>query len=440
MLTNLKLFLLFLTASPWIASSFTTTPLNYFRLSTSTSASRRIQGSARQFSAEDDPLEGLDEARRNNLFQCLLRDLQIEEVPLLECDAVQAHTLQAALWTTMAELSEQDEAQKVCLVLNGIGVDSLRTFVDDFLVIKGQDRLMQHLPELERFSVSLVGKGAGPAIILETKAKPDSVKPAISNISDFEESKIIAAMKAFIDRQIVGLEVCPYTKNINKAPQGIEELGIQPGQIGYRYCGFQEVCHVLSTFWTCICEMLSVPDETLSTTVLAMPAVGTGQESDVQAHNRFSAVAELISHSLCLYRGDDVFETLHFYPDYNRDLVFPPDIPAHGHLPPSAWLRPMLVKNGNAEDAEKLSDEDLALSNYQRRAPYTSVVIKRVSYFEALAGSENQIVDLDLGDGQIEKASGVATYARNARKLAAQGEIALQTALENEIIMGRSFQ
>ena len=35
----------------------------------------------------DAPLEGLSEERKSNLFQSLLRDLQIEGTPLLGCDA-----------------------------------------------------------------------------------------------------------------------------------------------------------------------------------------------------------------------------------------------------------------------------------------------------------------------------------------------------------------
>ena len=68
-------------------------------------------------------------------------------------------TLNAALWTTMAEISEQDDNNKVCLVLEKIPVSALLAFAEDFTVLKTQGRLMQYLPELERFSVSVLGKG-----------------------------------------------------------------------------------------------------------------------------------------------------------------------------------------------------------------------------------------------------------------------------------------
>jgi len=383
--------------------------------------------------SSSDPLEDLDEDRKANLFQCLLRDLQIEGVPLLECDADQASTLQAALWTTMAELSEQDEAQKVCLVLESIGVEALMTFVDDFLILKTQSRLMDHLPELERFSIGVVGKRAGPAIVIETSKTLKSANPPAT----LDEFKVNASMRSFVDRFIAGQEVCPYTKNANRAPEGLENVDIQPSQIGYRYCGFSEACHVLSSFWNCICEMLFVPDDELGSIVLTMPALSSTDDSSdsdsTSSHDGFAATAELISRSLCLYRGDDVFEILHFHPLYDRNKIYPNDQPAHGHLPPISWLRSMLQQNGNQAESDSLSDSDLELSNYQRRAPFPAVVIKRVSHFEALAGSANEIVDLELEDGQVQKASGVPCYARNAIKIAKEGEASLRDALAAEI-------
>lgn len=375
----------------------------------------------------EDPLEEMDQKRKDNLFQCLLRDLQIEGTPLLECDAFQAHTLQAALWTTMAELSGQNQTQKVCLVLQEIGVDALRTFVDDFLILKSQSRLLDHLPELDRFHIEVVGKGVGPAIIIETTTNlTDATLPT----SSCREAQVSAAQKAFMDRLIVEEQVCPYTKSSSRAPEGLEAVSIQPSPIGYRYCGFDEACHVLSAFWNCLCELLAT--DNLSSIVLSLPAIG---EEEDENHARFSALAELLSRSLCLFRGDDVFETLHFYPHYDRNQVFPPDLPAHGHLPPLSFINPMIRRSGLSDSP--LSEEEVALTNYQRRAPFTAVVIKRVSYFGALPESANEIVDLELDDGRVEKASGVLCYANNAIKLAAQGEAALSEALQAERAIGK---
>jgi len=373
-----------------------------------------------------------------------LKAQQIEQVPLLEVDVTQAHTLQAALWTTMAELSEQNDAQKVCLVLEGIGVGALRTIVDDFVVLKTQSRLMNNLPELERFAISVVGKGAGPAIVIETQERMKSADPTTE--SEFDELKVTASMKSFVDRLVVGQGLCPYTKSSVKVPEGLQELNILPGPIGYRYSGFSEVCHIMSAFWNCVCELISLPGESLSTVILTMPAL-TGSttkadDSEPSGHDRFVAVSELISRNLCLFRGDDVLEVLHFYPNYDRDLIEPKDKPAHGHLPPTSWLRPMLRHAGHDDEAANFSNNDdiILSSNFQRRSPFPAVVITRVSYFEALAGSSNEIVDLTLDDRSMVKASGVPSYAQNVIKLAVEGPEKLQEALQSEIASGIGCQ
>lgn len=386
------------------------------------------------------PLDEMSEERKANLFQFLLRDLEIEGVPLLGCDADQPPTLQAALWTTMAELSEQTGEQKACLVLENIPVDALRVFVDDFIILKTQQRLMDHLPELSRFSISLVGKGVGPAILieatewtLEQKQKYDTIRNA-SPVP--KELTWQAAMKSFVARMIASKEVCPYTTNNGMAPSGLETRGILAGPIGYRLVGTPNVCDIMSAFWNCMCELLATPEDQLSATIMCLPPVPDGADPK-PAHDRFSVVAELISRNLFLYRGEDVLDLWHLHPFYDRDLVFPVDKPQHGHLPPTSWLRAMLRVMGRAEEANALTDEQLKLQNYQRRSPLPAVVIKRVSQLDAASTPENDMTQLDLGDGRVVIASGLGVYSRNVILMAMEGDSSLNAALVAEIDLAK---
>ena len=97
-------------------------------------------------------------------------------------------------------------------------------------------------------------------------------------------------------------------------------------------------------------------------------------------------------------------------------------------------VRPILKMGGHEAEAEQLSDEDLALSNYQRRAPHTAINILRMTQVNAAAGPKS-IVDLDLGNGITEKASGITLYTRNTLRMAGMGEEALQSALDADIAM-----
>jgi len=164
--------------------------------------------------------------------------------------------------------------------------------------------------------------------------------------------------------------------------------------------------------------------------MLSLPGIGVGNTDE--AHARFVAVVELIGRNLCLFRGDGAFGLVHFHPGYDRSQVFPVDKPAYGHLPPRGWLRAMLRRNGNGEVAETFTEGELALSDFQRRAPFTAINVLRAGQLDAAAGKYS-IVDLDVGGGRLEKASGIQTYSRNVIRLVSVGEDLLQEGVDDDM-------
>ena len=338
----------------------------------------------------------------------------------------------------MAEMSENDEESKTCLVLEDIPIQALQAFVEDFTVLKTQERLIAYLPELKRLSVSLVGKGAGPAFVIEAAKRTEEeleekkVRNGGGDAVVYSEEKCTKALQSFIDRIVVGAEACPYTKSVNLAAVGLEARGVPPGPVGYRFNGTSDACAAVGVFWNSVCELLSTPQEEISTTMLSLPGIGAGV--DDEALFRFNAVAELISRNLCLFRGDDVFGLVHFHPAYDRTAIHPVDKPSYGHLPPREWLRPMLKLNGNEAEAENLNEEELNLSDFQRKSPFTAINILRVNQLNAASGAKS-IVDLEVGEGVTEKASGITTYSRNAIRLAGLGQEKLQAGLDADIAM-----
>lgn len=289
----------------------------------------------RQALRMSNPLDEMDDERKANLFQALLRDLQIEGVPLLGCDANQVHTLSAALWTTMAELSANPKAERACLILEDIPLSALLAFAEDFTVLKTQARLMQYLPELKRFSISLVGKGLGPAVLIETEEDVSGdVERRSAAEGAFDKEKTVAALRSFISRVVVGMEACPYTKSADVSATGLESRGVTPGPVGYRFSPTVEACQTMAMFWNCICELMAEPEANLSSIMLSLPGIGRAEDG---GHERFAAVVELVGRYLCLFRGDGAFGLVHFYPTYERERVHPIDSPAYGHLPPMSW-------------------------------------------------------------------------------------------------------
>eukprot|EP00560_Eucampia_antarctica_P007679 CAMPEP_0197823626 /NCGR_PEP_ID=MMETSP1437-20131217/949_1 /TAXON_ID=49252 ORGANISM="Eucampia antarctica, Strain CCMP1452" /NCGR_SAMPLE_ID=MMETSP1437 /ASSEMBLY_ACC=CAM_ASM_001096 /LENGTH=438 /DNA_ID=CAMNT_0043422879 /DNA_START=64 /DNA_END=1380 /DNA_ORIENTATION=- len=406
---------------------------------TSRTMSVRNDLSSRLYESADEPKSAIDdmsEERRANVYQSLLRDLQIEGVPLLGCDADAVQTMNAALWTTMAEVNEGDDANSVCMVMEKLPINGLQAFVDDFTALKTQDRLMQFLPELRRISVSLVGKGVGPAMIIETAKRTeeecDEKRQRDKIEASLDEAKEVKAMRSFVDRIVIQEEACPYTKSVDMAATGLEPRGVKPGPVGYRYSSCTDACAAVGIFWNYICELINLPEEELSTTILSLPGIGRGTTEE--AHDRFAAVVELVSRNLCLFRGDAMFGLVHFHPAYDRQRVHPTSKPAYGHLPPRSFMRAILRQNRNTKEADEFTDEQINLSDYQRRSPHTAINMLRTTQLNAAAGAKS-IVELDMGDGVIEKASGITTYSRNAIRLAKIGEEILQKGVQDDIAM-----
>ena len=377
------------------------------------------------------------EKQKAQEFQAALGQLKNENVPILGCDATAAHTYSAAIWNTLSDVSQNDEEQKLCIVFESIPMTGLASFIEDFSILKMQQRLIEQLPELERISVSLLQKGElGPALIIEASKRTEEEKVAQTQRAvmegKYDEATCETAMRSFVDRLVVGERACPFTKNSDVAGVGLEAQGINPGPVGYRFGESSDVCATLAAFWNSICELMGTPEADLSTILLCLPAVAPG--TSIEAHERFAAIVEVVGRYLFLFKGAEIFGLVHFHPAYDRSTIPPIDKPAFGHLPPRNWLRPIMEKNGNVEEATNLTDEQLTLSDYQRRAPYTMINILRNSQVNAAAGPLS-IVDLPLPDGTMTKASGILTYSRNTIRMAQKGKEDLQAGLEKEIAM-----
>ena len=368
-------------------------------------------------------------------FQAKLLELQSAGIPLLGCDATAVHTMSTGLWNTIADVIAQDDATQVCMIFNDIPVSALQSFVQDFAILQTQDRLMQHLVELQRLDIRMLDPDSPALLIATTEPRNDAAEraaePGIGHV--FDAQLCTNALTSFIQRIVIQENACPYTKSVQIAAVGLESKGIQSGPVGYRFSDTSNAARALAVFWQCVSELLETPETDISTTMLSLPAIGAGQSAASLA--RFAAVMEVISRYLCLYRGDASFGLVHFHPAYDRTAIHPIDKPAYGHLPPRSWLRPMMIRNGHVEQADALSDDDLALSDYQRRAPFTAINILRASQLNAASGPKSIVTDLEVRPGVYETASGLVLYSRNAMALAAIGKERLDAGLAADIAL-----
>lgn len=376
-----------------VAAALIANTLGFQSLSTPNSRDRWSLSSGKGFgkaTPEIDPLDELSDERKANLFQFMLRDLQVEQVPLLGVDANQVHTLQAAMWTILSEMADKSGTDKACVVLEEIPIEALRAFVDDFMVLKTErPHLTKHLKELERFNLSLLGKGVGPAIVIEMTERSEET----STDKKVDESKLQKSMQSYISR----------SSRLLSIPTVLAETERQA--LVYRTCQSSNVCNILSSFWNVVCEVLASESKDVSASVLLLPSL--------MEHAVWASRVELISRSLCLYRGDALLHLEHHHPNYDRGEIHPAEKPAHGHVPPISYIRPMveLIESGCPND-ELIREAN----NAQRQSPVPAVIIRREELVDQATDTSNGIVSLTV-EGRSVPASGVPAYSKNIHLL-----------------------
>jgi hypothetical protein len=354
-----------------------------------------------QFYTTKNPVDELSEERKQNLYRYLLRDMEVEGTPVLECDADQAHTFQGTVWTVMAQLSESDLEAKACMVLKNMPMDALQLFVDNFDLLKSEEHIQKYLPEVTRFNVTLLGKGVGPALVVETANRTttelETCTKLESSTATPNELTWTAAMKSFVARR--------WTNN--------DDLPILPGPHAYRLAGSWDACDTLATFWTSVCELLAQPEDVLGSSILCLPKVTDDVDTE-ETLGRFAALTQLVTHSLFDARGQELFDVSYLHPLYDRDSIDLGDNPSFGHAAPMNTIQTILkdtpsVYKGNTDE---LTEMDLALQNYQRRSPLPAIFLQRKQESEP---------------GEHFKTATIFN------SLAEEGEEALQEALKKEM-------
>mmetsp|Transcript_27136 Transcript_27136/g.56137 ORF Transcript_27136/g.56137 Transcript_27136/m.56137 type:complete len:426 (+) Transcript_27136:255-1532(+) len=316
--------------------------------------------------------------RRDNLFRFLLRDLEVEGVPLLACDGVAANkTLQGATWTVAGQLSANDYEQKVCLVLEDIPVEDLKAFVDLVSRIQARPEVVDSLPDLRRFSLSLLGNGIGPALIVETQnrtiAEAEEYESMLTNTPEPNELSWKASMESFVKR-------C-FPATLGAADQ--------QNNVAYRCLGSSDVCDVLAGYWNCVCEHEAAGESGADSIVLSCPPVSSGTEYDETrgGYARFLALFELIHAMNAEYKSDYDYDLIHLHPSYDRDEKISSEDRTNGHLPSTTSSLLFSEEDG---ETTSLTEEQLRLQNYQRRSPLPGVIIRRVR-----KGSETEKAELE---------------------------------------------
>ena len=271
--------------------------------------------------------------RRTNLYQTLLRDLQIEDIPLLSVDSSGfAPVVYAAAWSIMSQLLfelEEDQknnivsdnqenvsnnnlARKTCLIVEDASIDDdvLRPFVRVFNALKSSPEVMKCLPELDLFQINLLGMGVGPALVIEIT---DS-SAALSSMDNGKKVDDISLSPSTLsctdslfsfDRRIftdAGILPHPLHKSSSSSSSSSSPSSSSISSIPIESSSGSDACSILAALWTSSCSILRPPKSTSTTSTTSSTndtnAVLLGIPNLTSSWERFTTIGRIFAAGL----------------------------------------------------------------------------------------------------------------------------------------------
>ena len=238
--------------------------------------------------------------------------------------------------------------------------------------------------------------------------------------SKLNEQIVIERTKAWVDRVLVKMQICPFTKSTTYSGQGLNDLGIPVGRIAYHYSTAtkHQIPSIMADTWESISNMVAAGPSGkngISSILLAAPEYD--DDFPLWAGPLFAILEAGVSSSF----AEPIIGVVCFHPSYKT-----PDgqsWPGFGHMHSSPRLSKWVSENdfefyneinqiGNGD----MDDISAAGGAYQRRTPHATINVLRAEQLEAAEG----------------RRSTGSLYTRNVKRLFREGFDKLGKDLEKE--------
>lgn len=230
------------------------------------------------------------------------------------------------------------------------------------------------------------------------------------------EPIVTKRMKSWVNRVLVKMEICPFTKSVTKSGQGLKDVGIPIGKIAYHYSNrcTNEIYSLFADIWRAISQMVNAGPSGkngISSILLAAP------QYDDYFKIWAGPIFTILEASVIASKAESIVGVVCFHPNYVT-----PDgnsWPGFGHMHSVPRLRNWL-KTHDVSLSNLLSDNDVAAGGaYQRRTPHSTINVLRADQLEK---------------AEIKRQSG-KLYSKNIRRLYETGYETLEDDLQNDYLL-----
>mmetsp|Transcript_15606 Transcript_15606/g.18138 ORF Transcript_15606/g.18138 Transcript_15606/m.18138 type:complete len:531 (-) Transcript_15606:112-1704(-) len=189
--------------------------------------------------------------------------------------------------------------------------------------------------------------------------------------------------KSWVERILVKMGICPFTKSVTKSGHGLGDVGVPVGKIAYHYSNaldFQ-IATLMADTWEAISNMIQAGPsgkDGISSILLAAP------EFDHNFSFWAGPIFAILEANVGAASAEPIIGVVCFHPQYKT-----PDgssFPGFGHMHSSPRLSKW-VKDNDVELFDKLEMKDVSAGGaFQRRTPHATINILRAEQLEAAEG------------------------------------------------------
>lgn len=269
-----------------------------------------------------------------------------------------------------------------------------------------------------RFSAEIDEESPLPTMILRCELvkqvhRDDNLK--CHPIITYNATQVKLAMQRWVDRILVKMEICPFTKSTTKSGQGLSDVGVPVGRIAYHFSEAvpkkTSIPLLFSDTYEAIYGMIATGPagkEGISSILLSAPGF------DASFSTWAGVVFLILETTVSVAKAEPLIGIVCFHPQYKT-----PDgttFPGFGNMHSVPRLKKWLTES-NKDLANMLTEEDIAAGGaFQRRTPFATINVLRAEQLEAAE----------------KKRSSTILYSKNIERLFMFGYDRLQKELEED--------
>lgn len=301
------------------------------------------------------------------------------------------------IWNTLCTLLENSsDNDKAVIAMPTSSIDTLVQMSDIINWINDSSSVI--FPDYEHsqdkrctFSAEVDEEAPIPTIILSVDRLKLSDKDDDSQSSSLlTPEQVKVATQRWVDRVLVKLGICPFTKSISKSGQGLSDVGVPVGRIAYHYSKATlkktSLPLLFADTYNAIYEMIRQGPsgkDGISSILLSAP----GFDSSFQTWA--GPIFAILEATVGAAKAEPMIGVVCFHPEYKT-----PDgksWPGFGHMHSVPRLQKWLVESGSTLSSVLNEEEVAAGGAFQRRTPFATINVLRAEQLEAAEGRRSTI-------------------------------------------------